>query len=55
MNQLLTQGRLRCGDVKSLGTIYASERPQVEGRSELGMFAGDALSHEVDFATPSTE
>ena len=28
--RLVTRGRLRCGDVKSLGTIYVSERPHVD-------------------------
>ena len=28
--RLVTQGRLRCGDVKALGTIYISERPHVD-------------------------
>lgn len=28
--RLVTQGRLRCGDVKALDTIYVSERPHVD-------------------------
>jgi DMSO/TMAO reductase YedYZ molybdopterin-dependent catalytic subunit len=28
--RLVTQGRMRCGDVKALGTIYVSDRPHVD-------------------------
>jgi DMSO/TMAO reductase YedYZ molybdopterin-dependent catalytic subunit len=28
--RLVTQGRVRCGDVKALGTIYVSERPHLD-------------------------